>query len=135
MSSSYYPYLPTAPIRTFVTADSGFAINSEYSGAVTAGQTITGTLRTLSNQKNGVMVAITGILDPHDVELVYISVPYGSFGDSIAFSLVPASANGVTAWFASPLVRTWAGSTSYTVVVKFRNARGAVVVRSQEYPL
>lgn len=131
MSSSYYPYYPTAPVRTFVTADSGFAINSEYSGAVTAGQTVTGTLRTLSNQKNGVMVAITGILEPYDVELVHI-VPSGSNSE---FSLLPVTANGVTAWFASPLVRTWFGSTGYTVVVKFRNARAAVVIRSQEYPL
>ena len=122
---------PSAPLRTFVTADSGFAVNTEFTGAVTAGQTVTGTARALSgNSRNGAMVNITGLADLDDVESVYISPAGAPIGD---FSLAPVTAGGVTAWIASPKARPWAGTATFTVSVKFRKARGAVVIKTQEF--
>ena len=133
MPSGFYPSTPSAPLRTFVTADAGTPVNTEYTGAVTAGQTITGTARPLNSQAVGLMVNVSGMSETADVEAVVVSTSKGDF------SLPNVTAGGLTAWVFNPASgnlcgRTWGGSSSFTVSVGFAKARAAVTVRCQETP-
>ena len=128
-----YPSHPSVPIRTFVTADAGPPVHTEFTGSVAAGQTIAGPPRALTNQLFGLMVSVAGISEPADVAAVMVSTSQGDW------SLLPVTASGATAWVYNPAPgnacgRTWGGSTAFTVSVRFAKARAAVTVRSQEVP-
>ena len=133
MPSGFYPSTPSAPLRTFVTADAGPPVHTEFTGAVSAGQVITGTSRALTSQLFGLMVNVAGLSEAADVAAVMVSTSQGDF------SLPPITAGGVTAWVFNPAHgnacgRTWGGSSAFTVSVKFAKARAAVTVRCQETP-
>lgn len=134
MANGYYPENVLAPMRTFLTTDAGQPIRTEYTGAVSAGQEVACGLRSAAAGMSNLMVNISGIVDAADIQSAYVTaqVPSpsssnpGTFAHSV--SLQPCTAGGATAWIGA----VYQGP-EYELRVKFRNARAAVVIRSQEF--